>query len=120
MGKKKGKKKKGKKKGKKNLAIVEELDEMHKDPKDRPWVSLSSVEQKDAKLLGWDATGWDGTAHTILHHPVHYHVVVSCTLNVASTEQTSQVLIRCLGLDRGRSDTDDEDLLGGPSTGPNA
>ena len=94
MGKKKKGKKKGKKRGKKNLAIVEELDEMHKDPKDRPWVSLSSVEQKDAKLLGWDATGWDGTAHTILHHPVHYHVVVSCTLdNVAWTEQTSQVPI---------------------------
>ena len=119
MGKKKKGKKKGKKRGKKNLAIVEELDEMHKDPKDRPWVSLSSVEQKDAKLLGWDATGWDGTAHTIFHHPVHYNVVVSCTLdNVAL--QRSQVLIRCLVLDRGRSDTDDEDLLGGPSTGPNA
>eukprot|EP01045_Picozoa_sp_COSAG04_P008453 COSAG04_NODE_467_length_13861_cov_24.064889_8_plen_350_part_00 len=69
-GKKKKGKKKGRKKGKKNLAIVEELDEMHKDPKDRPWVSLSSVEQKDAKLLGWDATGWDGTAH-IVFHPVH-------------------------------------------------
>ena len=50
---------------------------MHKDPKDRPWVSLSSVEQKDAKLLGWDATGWDGTAHIILHRPVHYNVVYS-------------------------------------------
>ena len=85
MGKKKKGKKKGKKRGKKNLAIVEELDEMHKDPKDRPWVSLSSVEQKDAKLLGWDATGWDGTAHTIFHHPVHYKVVVSCNLdNVAN------------------------------------
>ena len=121
MGKKKKGKKKGKKRGKKNLAIVEELDEMHKDLKDRPWVSLSSVEQKDAKLLGWDATGWDGTAHTIFHHPVHNNVVVSCTLdNVASTEQTSQVLIRCLVLDRGRSNTDDEDLLGGPSTGPDA
>ena len=74
--KKKGKKK-GRKQGKKNLAIVEELDEMHKDPKDRPWVSLSSVEQKDAKLLGWDATGWDGTAHMIFHRPVHYNVVYS-------------------------------------------
>ena len=88
---------------------------MHKDPKDRPWVSLSSVEQKDAKLLGWDATGWDGTAHIILHRPVHYNVVYS-------HQRCTQValLIRCFVLDRGRSDTDDEGLLGGPSTGPNA
>ena len=36
-----------------------EVDEMHKDAKDRDWARLTPVEMRAVKLLGWAPLTWD-------------------------------------------------------------